>query len=80
MATTHDGGYERGVAVTPDNNADLAQVARGLMATGSGNVVVILEGDTVAVTLSIVVGVPLRARVKRVLSTSTTATGIVALY
>lgn len=73
--------FEKGVAVTPNDNADLTKKpCRGLMATGAGNVSVILKGDTSEVVLSLAVGVVLNVKVARVRSTGTTATGIVALY
>lgn len=74
------GEYDHARAITPNDNADLAKVTRAISCTGAGNVVVILENDTTAVTLSVAVGHPLRVRAKRVLATSTTATGLVALY
>lgn len=68
------------VAVTPNNDADLAHITRGLWVGGAGNVAVILENDTDAVTLAGVgAGTLLPIRVKRVMSTNTTATLIVAL-
>lgn len=73
--------FKKGVAVTPNDNTDLSpKPCRGLMARVAGDVSVILDGDTAAVTLSLAVGVVLNVRAKRVRSSGTTATGIVALY
>lgn len=73
--------FIKGVAVTPSDSVDLDPApCRGLMATGAGAVSVILADDSAAVILSLVVGVILNAKVKRVRSTGTAATGIVALY
>jgi hypothetical protein len=71
----------RAVAITPHDSNDLADVTRGLYVGVSGDVRVILAGDTSAVTLTgLAAGMVHPLRVKRVLSTSTTATGIVGLY
>ncbi len=66
-------------AVTPDDDTDFANNARGLYIGGAGNVVAVtLNGD--AVTFSAVpVGTILPIFCKRVNATSTTATNIVAL-
>lgn len=73
--------FEKGVAVTPSDSADLSpKPCRGLMATGAGAVSVILKGDVSAVVLSLAVGVVLNVKATRVRATGTTATGIVALY
>lgn len=54
---------------------------RALWIGGAGDVAVIAEGDTDAVTISAVpAGTVLPIRCKRVMSTNTTATLIVAMY
>lgn len=68
------------VALTPDDNNDLTTTTRGLYIGVGGNISVILEGDTVAVTfLGVVAGTVLPLRVKRLRLTSTTATDLVGL-
>mgnify|MGYP000423270161 CR=1 FL=1 len=68
-------------AVTPSDSADLPRIARALYIGVSGNVSVICEDGGAAVTFSnLSAGQILPLRVKRVRSTSTTATSIVALY
>lgn len=68
----------RAAAVTPNNTTDLTSVARALWIGGAGDVAVITAGgDTV--TFANVSGV-LPVRVKRVLATGTSATGIVAVW
>lgn len=70
----------RAVAVSPSDSVDLANEARELQCTTSGNVSVTHSGDTdgVFVVLPMVAGIGLVGRFKRVGSTNTTATGIVA--
>lgn len=66
------------VEVTPSDATDLSPTARALYVGGAGTLEVIMQsGDTVTFTNA--EGV-LPIRVKRVLATGTTATGIVALY
>ena len=68
------------VAITPDDDNDLATIARSVYIGGAGDLAVILEGDTVAVTFSgMLVGVVYSIRAKRINATNTTATNIVAL-
>lgn len=68
----------RAAAVTPNDAADLVVHARSLWVGGFGNVAVVtVGGDTV--TFTGVSGL-LPVRVKRVLATGTTATGIVAVW
>jgi hypothetical protein len=64
----------RAVAVTPDDTNELAEVTRALHCSVSGNAVVILQGDTAAVTLYLVAGALYPYRIKKVLATGTTAT------
>lgn len=66
-------------AVTPNDGADLPKVFARIVALVSGNIVVVASGGG-QVTLAALAGVPLPLFVDRVLSTGTTATGIVALY
>ena len=66
--------------VTPDNSNDLAHVTRALFVGGAGNLNVdTADGDTVLFT-GVTAGMILPLAVKRVRSTSTTATNIVALW
>lgn len=71
--------------VTPDNANDLAlgpngTKAVGLIVTGAGNVNVDLDGGGTAVLTSLVANTIYVVGVQRVRATSTTATGIRALY
>ena len=68
------------VAITPSDSTDLANVSRALYVGGAGNIVVTPYGGGSNVTLAVVAGAVLPIRVSRVLSTGTTATGLVNLY
>jgi hypothetical protein len=80
------GGGNRQFNITPDDNTDLAHegttvTVLALRVTGSGNVAFIAGGDTLAVTwIGCVAGEIIPMSAKRVLSTGTTATGLVGLY
>ena len=67
-----------GAALSPDDNADLAQVTRALWVGTSGDVSVVLKsGD--AVTFKNATGwMPMR--VARLMATGTSATGIVGVW
>ena len=70
----------RAAAVTPNDSADLAATSRALYVGGAGNVrVTTAGGDTVTFT-GVPAGAILPVRVRRVFSTSTTATTILALW
>lgn len=76
----HDIEYD-GYAVTASDTVDLGNgPTRALYVTVGGNVNVQLAGGGTAVLTSLVSGQILPIAVTRVLATSTTATGIVALY
>lgn len=73
-----DGPASRAAAVTPSDTATI-ETTRGLWIGVDGNIAVLFEKDTQAVTLKNATGM-LPLRVKKVLSTGTTATDIIALY
>lgn len=68
--------------LTPSDTAELPLgVCRALWVGGAGNLAVIAEGDTAAVTISgVAAGAVVPVRAQNVMSTNTTATLIVALY
>lgn len=71
----------KGVAVTPSDSTILPDGVRRLWVGGAGAVAVVLAGDTTPVTLAAVpAGTMLEVQVSKVMSTSTTATNIIALY
>jgi hypothetical protein len=82
IETTHGGVGQPAtyaVAVSPDDNNDIAYVSRAIYVGGAGNLeVVMLEGQTVVFS-GIAAGTLLPIRVTRVKSGNTTATLILAL-
>lgn len=71
--------YIGGFAVTPHDTNPLAFVTRGIMVGVTGAVAMVMSnGDSVTLT-GLLVGVIYPVRASKILSTGTTATGIVAL-
>lgn len=71
----------QGAAVTASDSVDLPDGAcTGIYVTGAGNVNVNLAGGGTAVLTSLSAGQIVRVNASRILATSTTATGIFALY
>lgn len=76
MAPDYDG-----YAVTASDSVDLPNgPCKALYATGSGNINVNLVGGGTAVLTGLSAGQIVEVAAQRVLATSTTATGIFALY
>lgn len=85
MFSTHTSGLDSparsAFAITPSDSAAVGVVTRGLYSGAGGTIVCILAGDADAVTFTNVpAGVVLPLRIKQVLSTGTTATGLVGLF
>jgi len=79
----YDAGIRRGAAVTPNDGTDLSSITRGIFIGGAGNIAVIFadDADGAPVTLTgIATGVWHPMQVRRVMSTNTTATLILAGY
>lgn len=68
--------------VTPSDSIDLPNgVCKALIVGSSGNLAVIGEDDSTAVTIfGLLSGQPVPVRVKRVMATNTSCTNITALY
>lgn len=66
-------------AVTPSDSTDIT-TTRGVYVGGAGNLAVTMANGSTATFVGIPAGSILSIRVKRIHSTSTTATNIVALY
>lgn len=67
-------------AVTPNDSTDLGVTARGLYIGGAGNVKIHTPDGQAVTFYGALAGSIIPVRVKRVWSTGTTATYIVALY
>lgn len=78
---TKEASELEGESITPSDATDLLSGAcKGIYVTGSGNVNVQLAGGGTAVLTGLSAGQIVFVNVTRILSTSTTATGIYALY
>lgn len=67
-------------AITPNDSTDLSYITRGLYVGGAGDIVLRAEDNSSNVTLvAVPAGSVLPIRVKRVLSTGTSATNLVGL-
>jgi hypothetical protein len=71
--------YNQALAVTTSDTVNLAKPTDALLVGSSGVVQVVFENDVV-VALTVTGPIVLPVRVKRVNATSTTATGLAALY
>ena len=74
---------DNATAVTPNDSTDLSYVTRGFMVGGSGAVNVDMagpDGDTTVLFTGCIAGQVYPFRVRRIRSTSTTATDIRALW
>lgn len=81
QSSTLSSPAQDGAAITPSDSTPLAQPTRAIYVGGAGDVVVILLGDSSAVTFKAVpVGTWLWVRAATVKSTGTTATNLLALW
>lgn len=71
--------FTGGAAVTPNDGADLARIAKSLYVGGTGAIKVTTQDGTDLTFAAVAVGF-FPVRVKRVWSTGTTATSIIAVY
>jgi hypothetical protein len=67
-------------AVTPHDSTNLPKYPRAIYVGGVGNLQAVMHDDTVVEFLAVAAGTLLPIRPKRINSTDTTATSIVALY
>jgi len=72
--------YNRAVAITPSDSVDLPQGPTEAVYVGGAGIVVAVFPDGSAASFTAVAGEILPLKVKRINSTSTTATLLVALY
>jgi hypothetical protein len=77
---TIDSVAEHAYAITPDDVDDLPRATRSVYVGGAGNIsVVMASDDTTVAFINVAAGSVLPIRVKKVLSTDTTANNLVAL-
>jgi len=69
-----------GEAVTPHDSTEFATVSRGIYVGGAGNVAAVMADGTVLTFVGVAAGTLLPIRCKRINSTNTTATSMLALY
>lgn len=67
-------------SITASDSVNLDQPTRGILVTAAGNLSLLFFDDTASVTIPVDANVVYPFCVKRVNSTSTTATGIIGLY
>jgi len=72
--------YNVWTPITPSDSADLARVTHGIWVGGAGTLAAVMQSNYMPVALTVPAGAWLPIAVRRVNSTNTTATGIVALY
>ena len=72
---------EHAFSITPHATDELSHTTRAIYIGGAGDVELVLKGDSTAVVFSAVpAGTLLPVRAKRVVSTNTTATGIIGVF
>ena len=71
--------YDYALAVTPSDSTDLTTVSRAIYVGVTGNIAAVLANNDVVTFTAVPVGI-LPIRCKRINSTNTTATNMVALY
>ena len=76
-ATGLDSPAANGHAITPDDNLDLENVTRFIYVGSTGDISIILANDDAPITIPAAPAGYHPLRIKRVLATGTTATGIV---
>jgi hypothetical protein len=69
------------IAVTPNDNVDLPQASRAIYVGGSGTLTVMFNGTNAIVTYpAVAAGSSLPISVRRIYSSGTSATGLVAMW
>ena len=71
---------EEAFSVTPSDTVDLAKYTRGIYVGGGGDLRIELINGDIVTFVELVAGVIHPIRVKKVFSTSTTATDILGVY
>lgn len=68
-----------GFDIVPDDSQDLSNLTRGLMVTTAGDVAVVFAGGSTVTLPGLIPGQQYIGRIRRVLSTGTTASGLKGL-
>lgn len=74
------GPATNGASVTPNDNVNLSRLTRAIYVGGAGDLNVDLEDGVTLLFVGIPAGSLLPLRARRIRSTSTTATNVVALW
>ncbi|MCC5973627.1 MAG: hypothetical protein JJT81_06200 [Rubellimicrobium sp.] len=69
-----------GFAISPSDTTDLAVMPRAIMVAGGGNVAAVMQDGMTLTLPALGPGMIHPFRIRRVLATGTTATGILGLY
>lgn len=72
--------FNKGAAITPHDSTDFTDVCRAIWVGTTGNAVIVWPDNTTSQFNSIPSGTLLQVRARRVNSTNTTASNMVALY
>jgi len=73
--------FQNAASVTPNDSTDLSNAASALWIGSTGNIKVDLKSNGTGITFNaLTAGYLLRARVKKVYATGTTASSIIALW
>lgn len=78
--STLDSPARSGAALTPDDTADLGVVTRAVYVGGGGSLAVELADGASVSFAGVPAGAILPVRIKRLMATGTTASGIVGLW
>ena len=80
FAPSPTGPATGGFDVVPDDNADLPAVTRALMVSTGGDVAAVLKDGSTLTLPALSPGSVYPVRIRRILATGTTASGIRGLY
>lgn len=72
--------YDKGFAITPSNENDLANVTRAIYVGGAGNLSIETKNGVTLTFIALPVGTLLPIRAAKVFALNTTATNLIGLY
>jgi len=79
-ATGEADTYAKGVAITKSDTVDFASLSRAIWVGGVGDIVLVWQDNTTSTLSAVAAGTLLKVMCRRVNSTNTTATLMVALF